>query len=206
MVVVLKKGLLPPILEGLLAYSARSHVSFHSPTLTTHTHTHTHTETRSHSSPSSTTTSKSHVPAAPTRDSRDRLAFVHEQSLPACAQVSKTWHQASIPHIWKDVELSNDKMGALTAIQSHSHLVRSLAAIDSIQELVSLQCPNILSLAVAGPVVEKSTELIFNHPIITHLTLGSFHPSDDLVLWDSLLGFHHLKNLKYMIQSFAGRE
>jgi len=119
-------------------------------------------------------------------------SYVSVQSLPVCARVSKSWHQAFMPAVWKEIDLSDYKNGAFMAIRSHRHLVKSFDLSSLLQEPVIL--PNLNSLSVVSPAVPKATKLILNHTSISHLRFNRFQPSPRL--WSKLLGFPNLNRLE----------
>ncbi|KAK3810172.1 MAG: hypothetical protein J3Q66DRAFT_391321 [Benniella sp.] len=117
-------------------------------------------------------------------------SYVHERSLPACAQVSKGWYQAFIPHIWKDIKLITQKPGP-EAMPRYSHHVKKLYV--SVRNLLPdlPQCPNLQSLTLSE--YPGSTELVLNHPHMTHLCIyqGQLLPE----LWTILPQLYSLREL-----------
>jgi len=119
-------------------------------------------------------------------------SHVHWRSRPACARVSKEWHQAFIPHIWEDVGFSS-RTPEHVAMPRYSHHVKKL--IVSVRNLIPdpPHCPNLQSLTLGS--YPGSTDLVLNHPHITHLWLanGQLLP----VWWTILPQLGSLKNLDF---------
>ncbi|KAF9981789.1 hypothetical protein BGZ65_003573 [Modicella reniformis] len=123
--------------------------------------------------------------------------FVPQNSLPACALVSKAWHQIFNPFIWRVVKLDSKRPYPPKAIQNHCELVKALV-IRRVPTLghTTLRYPKLVSLearcSLNGPDIMKFVDY---HPFITHLSLWSFWPKSQPCLWDKLLGLRNLKAL-----------
>ena len=117
-------------------------------------------------------------------------SYVHKRSLPACARVSKGWHQSFIPLIWKDIDLTTQRP-ELEAMPRYSHHVKKLDVRVENVILDLPQCPNLRSLTLSK--YPGSTELVLNHLHITHLLLiqGQLLPD----LWTILPELHSLRDL-----------
>jgi len=122
--------------------------------------------------------------------------FVSFRSLPACARVSKTWYQAFIPIIWRDIRLNRGRAHPPKAIQSHAHLVRTLD-IDCplIQEHVDLRLPSLNHLDMDSQNEASTLELVFEHPTLIHLKLWGLVSEPPRLFWENLLVFQNLRDL-----------
>jgi len=120
-------------------------------------------------------------------------SYVPVKSLPTCARVSKSWYQAFVPAIWKEISLSDDSKIPFKAMQSQSHLVQSLVLVDLSQGPTPFIFPNLDSLSVLGPVV-GTTKMILKHTSIRHMRLNDLRPSSGL--WVKLLESLNLSRLE----------
>ena len=120
----------------------------------------------------------------------DVASYVYKRSRPACARVSKGWYQAFIPHIWKDVSFTSRKP-ELVAMPCYSHHVKKLYV--GVENLIPdlPQCPNLQSMTLSR--YPGSTELVLNHPHMTHLWLVEGQLLQDL--WTILPQLRCLRDL-----------
>ncbi|KAK3810169.1 MAG: hypothetical protein J3Q66DRAFT_64061 [Benniella sp.] len=125
--------------------------------------------------------------------------YVHERSLPACARVSKGWYQAFIPQIWKDINLTPQR---LEAMPRYSHHVKKLrvGVGDLTPDLP--QCPNLQSLVLYK--YPRSTELVLNHLHITRLCVQHIPLVPEL--WTILPQLHSLRELDLQMTSVPEQE
>ncbi|KAK3810179.1 MAG: hypothetical protein J3Q66DRAFT_373217 [Benniella sp.] len=125
-------------------------------------------------------------------------SYVPVHNLPACARVSKIWHQAFIPLIWKDVRLFTDGAIPLGAIHSHGKFVKNLQICCRVkQEHVALNCQNLTSVYVSR-LCADSLEFITKHPSVTQLRF--LEPIRGLSgYWDKLIGLPNLKDLRVVV-------
>jgi len=117
-------------------------------------------------------------------------SYVHERSLPTCARVSKGWYQAFIPHIWEEVSFTS-RRPELEAIPRYSHHVKKLIFRVRNVILDLPQCPNLQSLTLYG--YRGATDLVLNHPHITHLSLTQGQHLPDM--WTILPQLRSLRDL-----------
>ncbi|KAI8348086.1 hypothetical protein B0O80DRAFT_429803 [Mortierella sp. GBAus27b] len=119
-------------------------------------------------------------------------------SLPACARVSKTWHQVFTPFLWRAISLHKHSE---TAIYTHRHHVRTLHTSFLPQELKACRFPNLKSLTATVGIRSGSkqeaeedkelAEFILGHPSVKHLCIHWLNLES--TFWDGLLDFRNLR-------------
>ncbi|KAF9961325.1 hypothetical protein BGZ65_010885 [Modicella reniformis] len=124
-------------------------------------------------------------------------SYMRKRDHTACALVSKTWYQVFNPFIWHHISWNYERPFLPEAIHRHTQLVRTVKTVYAYKKetakLLKLRLPNLVSLNVVYNFEQDMKEWIIKHPSMTRLTLrGAW--SLDSKLWNSLLGFRHLKD------------
>ncbi|KAK3810263.1 MAG: hypothetical protein J3Q66DRAFT_352655 [Benniella sp.] len=123
--------------------------------------------------------------------------YVPDRSLPACARVSKTWHQEFIPLIWRTINL-RDHAPVPGTLHAHSQHITELHLFRPLpQEFATLTCPNLYCLEIMGQDYDPSG-FIFRHQSLTRLVLDGYSPGPQTTLWEEILGLDKLKDLTIM--------
>ncbi|KAI8346121.1 hypothetical protein B0O80DRAFT_247375 [Mortierella sp. GBAus27b] len=118
--------------------------------------------------------------------------YVRSRDLPNCLLVSRTWHQAFLPFVWKDIALDEPSEAA---VQVHRHLVRRLEIQHNSGHLDTLHLPNLDIVSVYCPSQDPIVPFIMRHPTLNCIELPSNIMGIDATFWNTLLGFQHLREL-----------
>ncbi|KAG0219173.1 hypothetical protein BGX31_011376, partial [Mortierella sp. GBA43] len=124
--------------------------------------------------------------------------YLPKQSFLTCVFVSKAWHQVFVPLIWKYILLDDDNPVPPTALQDHSHLVKSLVINTTLTpELVSLRCPNLTSLSLRASLGSLDvTDFVVEHRLLTSLKLVKLTSSTySSQFWKRLSRLEHLRDV-----------
>ncbi|KAK3810129.1 MAG: hypothetical protein J3Q66DRAFT_415356 [Benniella sp.] len=127
--------------------------------------------------------------------------YVSWRTLFACVRVSMAWYKTFLPQIWKDIELTKDKLppGAIHGYM-YNRLVKTLRIRCALKKKQSrLILPNLASLTVENASWDENLfKLVGNHPTLTHLDLGRDIGTHSTRFLGILVGLHRLKDLKIM--------
>ncbi|KAK3810362.1 MAG: hypothetical protein J3Q66DRAFT_352880 [Benniella sp.] len=131
--------------------------------------------------------------------------FVPLSRLLTYALVSRTWSQAFIPYIWRNIRLDEKWPTLPWSFSSHSHHVKSLEIYCTpTSEHAAMRCPNLESLTLTGCRQNLfSLQLIMGHPTLTRLQMHQLWSNYQSEFWDKVLGFRHLKHLALSVVTFA---
>ncbi|KAI8346123.1 hypothetical protein B0O80DRAFT_247389 [Mortierella sp. GBAus27b] len=129
------------------------------------------------------------------------VLYVRSRDLPNCLLVSRTWHQAFLPFVWKDIALDKPSEAA---VQVHRHLVRRLEVRHHSSHLDTLHLPNLDSISVDCPSQDAVIPFIMRHPTLNCIELTSNIMDIDATFWNTLLGFQHLRELVVCAAEVAG--
>ncbi|KAK3810144.1 MAG: hypothetical protein J3Q66DRAFT_373186 [Benniella sp.] len=124
------------------------------------------------------------------------------RSLLACVQVSKTWYQAFLPQIWKDIELTKNKPHPPGAIRGYmySRFVKTLRIRCALKrEHSNLILPNLASLTVENANWDETLfKLVGNYPLLIHLDVRRYIGACSTRFLGILVGLHSLRDVKLM--------
>lgn len=126
--------------------------------------------------------------------------FIPTRSLPTCARVSRVWHKVFVLLIWQQVKVQQGgRQYSLMSLWKHRRLIKTLELEQcSTEYFEQLHYPilNTLVMTHSGSGKSDPTRLIEKHSSLTRLSLNGFGNTSLWKLWDTLLGFSRLSELK----------
>ncbi|KAG0222662.1 hypothetical protein B0O80DRAFT_503677 [Mortierella sp. GBAus27b] len=123
--------------------------------------------------------------------------YVQPRDLPNCLLVSRRWHQAFLPLIWKDIALDTPPEAS---VQAHRHLVRTVEIRKASSHLEAVHLPKLDSIILKyldySPIIPQ---FVMRHPTVSRIEFSNVVMKLNAAIWSTLLGFQYLRELAVCI-------